>query len=163
MQQNVTINRAENVKWHIYWCILCPLYSLFSIYGGLSNKNWRFESEWRRQSFERIRYETTGPLPATSKLRVAHAPGMPVTFSPPTWINDPYMYHSACVTHVPWCMPGSLTSGLHWIRWQGKRSRHSWRMRNPQIYVSGKSPIAKAFVFKAAIKKSDWTYRSQHK
>ena len=27
-----------------------------------------------------------------------------------------------------------------WRRWRGKRSRHSRRMRNPQFYVSGKSP-----------------------
>ena len=26
-------------------------------------------------------------------------------------INDPGMQHGTCVTHVPWCMSGSLTSG----------------------------------------------------
>ena len=26
-------------------------------------------------------------------------------------VNDPGMHHGACVTHVPWCMSGSLTSG----------------------------------------------------
>ena len=46
-----------------------------------------------------------------------------------------------CVTHVPWCMQGSLTSGFIWSRWRGKRSRHSRRMRNPQFCVSGKRPI----------------------
>ena len=52
------------------------------------------------------------------------------------------MHHSTCVTHVPWCMSGSLTrSG------GGKRSRHSWRMRNPQFYVSGKRPIPGNTVF----------------
>ena len=39
-----------------------------------------------------------------------------------------------CVTHVPWCMPGSLTSG----RWREKSSPHSRHMRNPQFKVSGK-------------------------
>ena len=24
-------------------------------------------------------------------------------------VNDPGMHHGTCVTHVPWCMPGSLT------------------------------------------------------
>ena len=43
--------------------------------------------------------------------------------------------------HVPWCMPGSLTSGFLWSRWRGKCSRHSRRMRNPQFYVSGKRPM----------------------
>ena len=55
--------------------------------------------------------------------------------------SDPDIHHGTCVTHVPWCMAGSLTSGFLWNRWQGKRSRHSWRMRNPQFYVSGKRPI----------------------
>ena len=47
-----------------------------------------------------------------------------------------------CVTHVPWCMPGSLTSGFLWSQWREKRSQHSRRMRNPQFYVSGKRPMA---------------------
>ena len=54
-----------------------------------------------------------GPLVRYVKLRVAHAPGMPGTFSHPPRFNDPDM---------PWCMPGSLTSGFLLIRWRGKRS-----------------------------------------
>ena len=42
------------------------------------------------------------------KLRVAHASGMPGTFSPPPRVSDPDMHHGTCVKHVPWCMPGSL-------------------------------------------------------
>ena len=83
-----------------------------------------------------------GPLARYVKLRAAHAPGMPGTFSPPPRVSDPDMHHGTCVTHVPWCMPGSLTSGFLWIMWRGKRSRHSRRMRNPQFYVSGKRPMA---------------------
>ena len=75
------------------------------------------------------------------KLRVAHEPGMQWTFSPPPWVRDPDVHHGTCVTHVPWGMPGSLTSSFLWRQWRGKRSRHSWRMRNPQFYVSGKRPI----------------------
>ena len=30
------------------------------------------------------------------------------------------MHHGTCVTHVPWRMPGSLTSGFLWIRRVGK-------------------------------------------
>ena len=67
-----------------------------------------------------------GPLARYVKLRVAHAPGMPGPFPPPSLVSDPDMHHGACVTHVPWCMSGLLTSGL----------------RNPQIYISGKRPIA---------------------
>ena len=75
------------------------------------------------------------------KLWVAQAPGMPGTFSPIPRVSDPDMHHGACVTHVPWCIPGSLTSGFLWSRWRRKRSRHSRRMRNPQFFVSGKRPI----------------------
>ena len=77
------------------------------------------------------------PLARYVKLRVAHAPGMPGTFSPPPRVSDPDMYHGTCATHVPWCMPGSLNSGFLWSRWRVKRSRHSRRMHNPQFYVSG--------------------------
>ena len=63
------------------------------------------------------------------------------TFSPPLRVSDPDMHHGSCVTHVSWCMPGSLTTGFLWSRWRGKCCRHSWRMRNPQFYVSGKRPM----------------------
>ena len=56
-------------------------------------------------------------------------------------ISDPDIHHRTCVTHVPWCMPGSLTSGFLWNRWRGRRSRHSRRMRNPQFCVSAKRPM----------------------
>ena len=62
-------------------------------------------------------------------------------FSPPPRVSDPDMHHGTCVTHVPWCMPGSLTSSFLLNQWRGKRSRHSRRMRNPQLYLSGKRPI----------------------
>ena len=50
-------------------------------------------------------------------------------------VSDPGMHHGTWVTHVPWCMSGSQPAVA------GKRSRHSRRMRNPQFYVSGKTPI----------------------
>ena len=37
-------------------------------------------------------------------------------------VRDPDMHHGTCVTHVPWCMLGSLTSRLPWSRWWGKHS-----------------------------------------
>ena len=59
--------------------------------------------------------------------------------SPP--VSNPDMHHGTCVTHVPWCMPRSLTStsGFLWSR-RGKHSRHSRRMRNPQFNVTVKGP-----------------------
>ena len=53
-------------------------------------------------------------------------------------VSDHGMHHGTCVTHVPWCMSGSLTRGL-----RGKRSRHSRPLRNPQFYVFGKRPMHK--------------------
>ena len=76
-------------------------------------------------NIERRRFALYGPLARYVKLRVVHAPGMPGTASPPPWVSDPGMHHGTCVTHVPWCIPGLLTSGFLWIRWRGKRSRHS--------------------------------------
>ena len=83
-----------------------------------------------------------GLLARYVKLRVVHVPGMLGTFSPAARVSDPDMYHGTCVTHVPWCMPGSLISSFLWSRWRRKRSRHSGRMSNPQFYISGKWPIA---------------------
>ena len=39
-------------------------------------------------------------------------------FAPPPRVSDPDMHHGTCVTNVPWCMPGSLTGGFLWSRWQ---------------------------------------------
>ena len=83
------------------------------------------------------------PLARYVKLRFAHMPG---TFSPPSSVSKSDMHHGTCVTHVPWCMPGSLTNGFRWSRWRGKSSRHSRRMRNPQIYVSGKRPMCYSYL-----------------
>ena len=58
-------------------------------------------------------------------LRVTHAPAM--TFSPPPLVSDPDIHHGTCVTHVPWCIPGSLTSYFLWSRRRGKRSRRMYK------------------------------------
>ena len=88
-----------------------------------------------------------GSLTRKAKLRVVHAPGMLGTFPSPLRVIDPDMHHRTCVTHVPRCMPGSITSGFLWSRWRRKRSRYSKRMRNPQFCVSGKRPMG-AYVTK---------------
>ena len=72
-----------------------------------------------------------GPLARYVKLRVAHAPGMSGTCSPPPRFSDPDMHHGTCARHVPWCMLGSLTTGFLRSRWRGKRPRHSRHMRSP--------------------------------
>ena len=106
---------------------------------------WLTNNEVRRKSFHG-NIHLNGPLARYVKLRVAHASRMPGTCSPPPRVSDPDMHHGTCVTHVPWCMPGSLTSGFLWSQWREKHSRHSRRMRNSQFYVSGKRPIPKIWI-----------------
>ena len=67
---------------------------------------------------------------------------MPGTFSLPPQVRDPDMHHGTCVMHMPWCMPGSLNSSFLRTWWQGRHFRHSWHMRHPQLYVSGKRPMS---------------------
>ena len=82
-----------------------------------------------------------GPLTRYGKLRIAHAPVMPGTFSPPptskktaSWQSRHalrHVRHARAVMHVAIASP----------RWCGKRSRYSRRMCNPQFSISGKRPI----------------------
>ena len=80
-----------------------------------------------------------GPLTRYAKLRVAHAPGMSGTFSPPSRVSDPNMHYGPCVTPVPWRMLESLTSSFVWSRWRRKRSRHfsACATRNSVYLVRG--------------------------
>ena len=41
-------------------------------------------------------------------------------FYPPPRVSDPDTHHGTCVTHVPWCMLGSLTGGFLWSRRRGE-------------------------------------------
>ena len=50
---------------------------------------------------------------------------MPGKFFPPQRVSYPHMHHGTCVTHVPWCMSGSLINGFNRSRWREKRSRTS--------------------------------------
>ena len=73
-----------------------------------------------------------GPLTRYVKLRIAHAPGMSGTFSPPptskeTASCDSGMHYGTCVTRVV------MHVGIATPRWRGKCSRYSMRMHNPQI------------------------------
>ena len=86
-----------------------------------------------------------GPLTRYTKLRVAHAPGMPATFprhrlQRKPLVSDPDMHHGTCMTHVPWCMSGSLNRGGG-----EKVPGIPGAMRNPQNYVSGERPMPSVF------------------
>ena len=98
-------------------------------------------------------FEHHGSLTRYAKLRVAHAPGRPGTFPPPPWVSDPDIHHGTSVTHVPWCMTVSVTSGFLWSQWQGKRYRHSRNICNPQFSVSGKRPMQKEFKMERSLEK----------
>ena len=75
------------------------------------------------------------------KLRVAHEAEMPGTFSPSPRVTDPDMHHGTCVTHVPWCMRGLLTSCFRWSRWREKAFQafpaHAHPVRNFTYLVRG--------------------------
>ena len=87
-----------------HWTIVYPHY-FEAILNDLDNT---VITEWHKTQH--------GPLTRYAKLRVAHAPGRPGTFSlPPTakepLVSDPGMHHGTCVTHLQWCVPESLTRG----------------------------------------------------
>ena len=68
------------------------------------------------------------------KIAGTHAPGMPGMFSPPPRVSDPDIHHGTCVTHVPWYMPGSLTSGFLWSRRRGKTFPAFSALRQQSFY-----------------------------
>ena len=60
------------------------------------------------------KYHKHGPLTRYVNLWFAHEPGMPGTFprhrlQRKPLVSDFRTHHNMCVTHVPWCMSGSLT------------------------------------------------------
>ena len=76
----------------------------------------------------------------------AHAPGRPGTFSPPPRVSAHGMHHGTRVTHVPWCMPGALTSSFLWSRRRGETFPAFSAHAHPQFYVSGKRPMEFTFM-----------------
>ena len=77
-----------------------------------------------------------GPLTRYVKLRVAHAPEMPWTFSVPPRVSDPDMHHDTRVMHAGIAnkrFPLKSVAGktLHW---------HSRCMRNPQFTYLVRGP-----------------------
>ena len=63
---------------------------------------------WAEHVFDVARCH--GPLTRYVKSPVAHAPGM-TRIQRKLLVSDPSTHHGTCVTHVPWCMSGSLTCG----------------------------------------------------
>ena len=82
-----------------------------------------------------------GFLTRYAKLRVAHAPGMPGTFSlPPTSKENASQRSRHASRHVRDAR-AVMHVGIAIPRWRGKRSRNFRRMRKTQFYVCGKRPM----------------------
>ena len=62
---------------------------------------------------------TMGLLPDTQNCVWACAGNAGNVFPPPL-VSDPDMHQGTCVTHAPWCMSGSLTSGFLWSPGDGE-------------------------------------------
>ena len=81
------------------------------------------------------------PLARYVKPWVAHAPGMLGAFSPPLTSKETVSFLSRHASrHVRHAV---IHVGIANPRCRGKSSRYSWRMHNPQFYVSGKSSMLK--------------------
>ena len=88
---------------------------------------------WQKAYFRRLATRCNDfhrPFTRYAKWRVLHAPGMLWTFSPSPRVSNPDLHHDTGVTHVPWSMTGSLTSGFLWFWYRGKRFRYCRCMRN---------------------------------
>ena len=135
-----------------------PSGPLTSIYGSIAtwlllymnydscNRSLQFFGFYRYVLPHNLRVFPMGPLPDTKncglRMRRECRERFPRhRFQRKLLVSDPDMHHGTCVTHVPWCMSGSLNRGGG-----GKRSRHSRRMRNSQFYVSGKRPMKQVLV-----------------
>ena len=77
-----------------------------------------------------------GPLTRYVKLQVAHAPGMPGTFSPAADFKENRLLAIlACIS-----ARAVMHVGIAYMRWQGKRSRHSRRMRTRNFTYLARGP-----------------------
>ena len=85
-----------------------------------------------------------GPLTRYVKLQVAHAPGMPGTFSPAADFKG---YRKLA---IPACITARdaravMHVGIAYLRWRGKRSRHSRRMRTRNFAYLARGPWPSLF------------------
>ena len=87
-----------------------------------------------------------GTLTRYVKLRVVHASRIPELFlrhrlQREPLVNDPGMHHDTCVSHVPWCMLGSLTrsggENVPDIPGAGATHNFMYLARGPCIHTNG--------------------------
>ena len=122
--------QAENAVGHLQY-IPTNMYTVYSFFVYVSEAIRKDKgilitgNNDKNKVQKRCSYFMRRTLTRYAKLGFAHAPP----------------HHGTCVTHVPWCIPGSLTSCFLWSRWREKRSWHSRRLRNPQCCVFGLRPM----------------------
>ena len=104
---------------------------------------------WFESSFVEIKGRSScinnihhGPLTRYVKFWVAHAPGMPGTFSTPPTSKETASLRSRHASRHVRDARAVMHVGIANTRWRGRCSRHSRRMRNLQFYVSGKGLMA---------------------
>ena len=94
LQREMEISPCQSYTCDTVWNVL--LYGLPCLWKGLRMKR-SISGEGGLKDIS-LR---NGLLARYVKLRVAHAPGMPGTFSPPPRVSDSDRHHGTCVTHVP--------------------------------------------------------------
>ena len=82
-----------------------------------------------------------GPFAWYAKLRVAHALGIPGTFSPPPTPKETASYRSRHASRPVRHARPVMHVGIDNPQWRGKCSQHSRCMHNPQFCLSGKRSI----------------------
>ena len=123
-QAQISFQAWEHVALLFEWiprCDTIPLYTRGKTRISWQILTWHTYACWNR--------ETPWASCQIAKIVSCTCAGNAGNVSPLPRVSDPDMHHGTCVTHLPWCMPGSLTIGFLWSWLQGKRSRHSRRMR----------------------------------
>ena len=129
------------------FCVTGPLCLICAWTNGWANK--RDAGDLRRlrahndAKVMQMNYLSHCGLVKYVKLLAVHVPGMPGMFSPPPRVSDPGMHRGTCVTHLSWCMPGSLTSGFLWSRWRGKRPGILGACANRNFTYLARGPLPK--------------------
>ena len=93
-----------------------------------------------------------GPLTRYVKLRTAHAPRMPGTFSPPLTSKETSSLRPRHAWRHVRHVRAVMHAGIANPRWREKRSRHSRCTRNLLFYISGKRPLGNIYYTHASVR-----------
>ena len=121
--QSCVVNGMQDLSYNLFWWNLCYIADCNSV------MLWIYSGRIEWTSFQ-IR-NIVGCVYARNAGNVFPTPR----------VSDPDMHHGTWVTHVPWCMPGSLTSGSLWSHWWWKTFPAFPAHAQPAIF-SGKRSMA---------------------